>query len=101
MPMRRLPRWPWVMGASLASIGRVGQHPLGQDEQLPARLRHSQAAPLAQPDGRAQVLFELAHAVAQGRLGDAQALCRCRQGTVLLDRLHDGQMNALQDHEQK
>ena len=71
------------------------QHPLRQDQHLLPRRGQAQTAPLAQPQGGAQALFQLAHTVAQGRLGDAQALGRRGQRAVLLNGLHDGQMDAL------
>jgi hypothetical protein len=76
------------------------QHPVGHRQHVLPRLRQAQAAAFAQPDVGAQLLLQLAHAVAQCRLREAQHVGRRGQRALLFNFLHDGQMDALQhDHE--
>ncbi|MNS88980.1 hypothetical protein D3C72_1229750 [compost metagenome] len=58
---------------------QLRQHPVRHRQQVLAGLRQAQVAPFAQPDVGAQLLFQLLHAVAQGRLGQVQHACGGRQ----------------------
>ena len=78
MPMRSVPRSP------LRDTGRCApRHAraaaaarLATRQQIFARLGRPQAAAFALPDLRAELLLQLAHGVAQRRLGEVQAVAR-------------------------
>ena len=79
----------------------LGERELRQDalrrrQQVAPGLRQAQAAAFAQPDGGAQLLLELAHAVAQRRLRQTQLLGGGGERALAFNLGHDGEMDALQ-----
>jgi len=70
------------------------QHAVGHRQQVLAGLGRSQAAALAQPDLRAELLLELAHGVAERRLRQAQHVGRGSQRALLVDLLDDAEMDS-------
>ncbi|KAG1243418.1 hypothetical protein G6F68_015835 [Rhizopus microsporus] len=56
----------------------------------------AQAAALAQPDVGAQLLLQLLHAVAERRLGQVEDAGSGGQRALLLDLLHDAEVDPLQ-----
>ena len=74
---------------------QLRQHPVCHRQQVLACLRQPQAAPLTQPDIGAQLLLQLFHAMAQGRLRQIQHASSGRQRALLFDLLNDAEMYAL------
>ena len=74
---------------------QLWQYPVGHRQQVLASLGQPQAAAFAQPDIGTQLLLQLPDAVAQRRLGQVQHPRSGRQRALLLDLLHDAQMDAL------
>ena len=76
---------------------QLRQQAAGHGQQVFARLGRTQAAAFAQPDGHAQLFFQLAHGVAQGRLGQVQLVGGGGQRAVLFHRVDDCQVAAFQN----
>ena len=76
---------------------QLGQQPVGHAQQVVPGLGGAQAAAFTMPDGGAQLVFQLADAVAEGRLGEVQAFGGGGQRAVLVDGLDDFQMDAFQE----
>ncbi|MNL13457.1 hypothetical protein D3C87_1343660 [compost metagenome] len=74
---------------------QLRQHAVRHRQQVLAGLRQAQAATFTQPDVGAQLLLQFLHAVAQGRLGQAQHAGGGRQRPLLLDLLNDAEMDTL------
>ena len=72
---------------------QLRQHAVCHRQQVLAGLRQAQASAFAQPHVCAQLLFQLLHAVAQGRLGEVQHACSGRQRPLFLDLLNDAEVD--------
>jgi hypothetical protein len=68
---------------------KQGQYPIRNIEQMSTSLCEPQTPPLAKPNGRAKIIFQLSDGMAEGRLGHAEHSGSGRQRTVLLDSVHD------------
>ena len=69
---------------------------VGHSQQVFAGLRWPQAAPFAVPDLRAQLLFQLAHGVAQCGLCQVQLLGGSGKRAVLVYRTDDGKVDTFE-----
>src|SRR5690606_8051298 len=80
----------------IAGALQLIQHLLRRCQQPRTGLGRNHASPLPVENGAAEPLFELTQAVAERRLGDAQALGGGRQRASLGDRPHQLQVADLQ-----
>ena len=81
-----------------ALLGQVQlrKHPVGHCQQVLSGLGQPQAATLTQPDLGTQLLLQLLHAVAERRLGQVEHAGGGGERALLLDLLHDAEVDALQ-----
>ncbi len=80
---------------ALLGVLQLRQQALRQVQQVLPGLGWNQAPTFAPPNGCAKTVFELAHAVAQRRLRQVQALRRSGERTGALHLAQDRQMSAL------
>ncbi len=79
---------------------QLRQHAVGHGQQVLPGLGQAQAAAFAQPYISAQLLFQLLHAVAQGRLGQVEYAGGRGKRALLLDLLHDAEVDPLQHNDE-
>ena len=76
---------------------QLGQQSVGNAQQVEAGLGGTQVAAFAVPDGGAQLVLQLADAMAEGRLGEVQAFGGGGQRAMPVNGLDDFQMDAFQE----
>ncbi len=74
---------------------QLRQQAIGNRKQVLTGLGQSQAAALAEPDIRTQLLLQLFHGVAEGGLRYAEDVRRRGERAVFVHRLDNGQVNSL------
>lgn len=84
-----------VLFKTLLGQIQLGQQAVGNRQQILARLGQAQAAALAQPDIRTQLLLQLLHRVAKGGLRPAQDFRCGRKRAMLIHRLDNRETNSL------
>ncbi|KAG0923859.1 hypothetical protein G6F32_014118 [Rhizopus arrhizus] len=84
------------LAQSLLGQVQLRQHAIGHRQQGLPGLGQAQAAAFAQPDIGTELLLQLLHAVAERRLGQVEDAGSGGQRALLLDLLHDAEVDPLQ-----